>query len=90
MIRIEKLVDLINKIITNIFIFLIKGYKFFLSPVLQPSCRYYPTCSSYSIEALKLHGICKGLYLSFKRIISCNPLGKGGHDPVPDTFHFFK
>lgn len=70
-------------IFTWLFIGLIKLYKWVLSPLLPNSCRYYPTCSSYSIEALKKHGLLKGSWLSFKRIIRCNPWGGSGHDPVP-------
>ena len=61
---------------------LIKIYKFFISPLLANSCRYSPTCSDYTIEALKTHGFLKGIFLSLKRIMSCNPWGSGGFDPV--------
>jgi uncharacterized protein len=73
-------------IFTNILIHLIKGYKFLISPLLGNSCRYLPTCSEYSIEALKTYGFFKGLYLSLKRILSCHPIkflgGGDGFDPV--------
>ena len=69
-------------IFTIIFIKLIQGYKYLISPLLGNSCRYFPSCSDYSIEALKTYGFLKGLYLSFKRIISCNPWGGSGFDPV--------
>ena len=61
---------------------LIKIYKFLISPLLGNSCRYFPTCSEYSIEALKTYGLFKGLLLSVKRILSCHPWGSGGLDPV--------
>ncbi len=61
----------------------VKLYQWFISPVIGASCRYTPTCSTYTVEALKKHGPFKGLYLSIKRIISCNPWGGHGHDPVP-------
>ncbi len=61
----------------------VKLYQWFLSPLLGASCRYTPTCSAYTIEALKKHGPVKGLWLSIKRILSCNPWGGHGHDPVP-------
>lgn len=61
----------------------IKIYKLFLSPLLPSSCRFYPTCSSYAITALKKHGIMKGLFLAIKRILRCNPFCNGGYDPVP-------
>ena len=68
---------------TLITIKLIEGYKFFISPLISPSCRYLPTCSQYSIEALKKHGPFKGGWLAIKRISSCHPWGKSGYDPVP-------
>jgi putative membrane protein insertion efficiency factor len=61
---------------------LIRLYKYLLSPLLPGRCRFYPTCSEYSIEALKRYGFLKGVYLSFKRIIRCNPFNPGGYDPV--------
>ena len=73
-------------IFSNILIKLIKIYKFLFSPLLGHSCRYLPTCSEYSIEAVKTYGFLKGLYLSLKRIFSCHPIkflgGGGGFDPV--------
>jgi len=63
----------------------IRAYQICISPILPPCCRYTPTCSEYSIEALKSHGIIKGSYISIKRILRCNPLGKSGFDPVPNT-----
>ena len=72
--------------ITKILIKLIKGYKFFISPLLGQSCRYLPTCSEYTIEALNAYGLIKGLYMSFKRVLSCHPIkflgGGEGFDPV--------
>ena len=73
-------------IFTTILIKFIKGYKFLISPVLGNSCRYLPTCSEYSIEALKTYGFFKGLIMSIKRILSCHPIkllgGGEGFDPV--------
>lgn len=65
------------------FIFLIKLYRRFLSPLLPPSCRHYPTCSQYAMEALEKYGIFKGGYMATIRILKCNPFFKGGYDPVP-------
>tara|TARA_A100001011_G_scaffold388603_1_gene468572 strand:- start:728 stop:979 length:252 start_codon:yes stop_codon:yes gene_type:complete len=74
------------KIFTNILIKFIKGYKYLISPLLGNSCRYLPTCSEYSIEALKNYGVLRGCYLSLKRIFSCHPIkflgGGEGFDPV--------
>ena len=69
-------------IFTYILIKFIKIYKYLISPLIGPSCRYLPTCSEYSIEALKTYGFFKGLFLSIKRILSCHPWGQGGFDPV--------
>ena len=73
-------------VITYILIKMIKGYRFLISPLLGHSCRYLPTCSEYSIEALKTFGFFKGFYLSLKRILSCHPIkfvgGAEGFDPV--------
>ena len=68
--------------LTYILIKLIKLYQYLVSPIIGPSCRYLPTCSEYSIEALKTYGFSKGLLLSLKRIMSCHPWGNSGFDPV--------
>ena len=77
----------LNKMLKNISIFpfllLIKIYQSLISPILGPSCRFTPTCSQYAKEALKKHGLLKGLYLTLNRLSSCHPWGKSGHDPVP-------
>ena len=62
---------------------LIKGYQWFISPVLPGSCRFYPTCSSYALEAIDVHGPVKGGWLAVKRIGRCHPWNDGGVDPVP-------
>ena len=64
-------------------ILLIKIYQFFISPLLPGVCSYRPTCSQYMIEALRTHGVIKGLYLGIKRILRCHPWGGSGYDPVP-------
>ena len=69
-------------IFTQLLIKFIKTYKYIISPFVGPSCRYLPTCSEYSIEALKTYGFIKGLSLSLKRIMSCHPWGNSGFDPV--------
>jgi putative membrane protein insertion efficiency factor len=65
------------------FLFLIKLYQNYISPFTPASCRYQPTCSSYTKQALQKHGLFKGGWLSVKRIFSCNPFGGSGYDPVP-------
>jgi len=72
-----------KRFLNIILIGLVKFYQYSISPILPPTCRYTPTCSAYSIEALKKHGPFKGLWLSIKRIFSCNPWGGHGYDPVP-------
>tara|TARA_B100001093_G_C26486428_1_gene867166 strand:- start:461 stop:712 length:252 start_codon:yes stop_codon:yes gene_type:complete len=73
-------------IFTIILIKLIKGYQFLISPLIGNSCRYFPTCSEYSIDALKTFGFFKGLFMSLKRILTCHPIkflgGGEGFDPV--------
>ena len=73
-------------IFTITLIKIIKGYKFLISPLLGNSCRYLPTCSEYSVEALKNYGFLKGTYMSIKRILSCHPIkflgGGEGFDRV--------
>ena len=74
---------MINKIILHILIFFVKIYQVFLSPIIGQNCRYLPTCSEYTIQCLKEHGMFKGLILSLKRISKCHPWGSHGYDPVP-------
>jgi len=66
-----------------IFIFIITLYQKFISPLTPPTCRFYPTCSNYSKQALMKYGIFKGSYLSVKRVLRCNPFNPGGYDPLP-------
>jgi putative membrane protein insertion efficiency factor len=70
-------------VIRKAFIYIIRLYQKFLSPLLGAQCRYTPTCSQYAVEALQKYGALKGGWLAFKRILSCNPFGGHGHDPVP-------
>lgn len=72
-----------RKIIIYLLLLPIRFYQLAISPMLPSSCRYTPTCSQYSIEAIKKHGPLRGLWLSIKRILSCNPWGGSGYDPVP-------
>lgn len=64
-------------------IFLVRIYQWFISPLLPNACRFTPTCSQYTIDALKKHGFLKGLWLGIKRISRCRPGGGSGYDPVP-------
>lgn len=61
---------------------IIRGYQRYISPQLGAHCRFMPTCSQYAIEAVEKYGVLKGTLLAIWRILRCNPLGKGGYDPV--------
>ncbi len=74
---------LMKNLLIILFLFLIKLYQVLLSPLKPPTCRYTPTCSHYSKEALQKHGLFKGGRLAIKRIFSCHPWGGSGYNPVP-------
>ena len=74
---------MIIKIITYFLFSTIKFYQFFISPILGQNCRYLPTCSEYTIQAIKKFGLVKGTSLSLNRISKCHPWGSHGYDPVP-------
>jgi putative membrane protein insertion efficiency factor len=63
-------------------IFVIKGYRKFISPLFLPACRFHPTCSAYFIQALEKYGAVKGSFLGIKRILKCHPFHPGGYDPL--------
>ena len=69
--------------IGRLLVALIQLYKRFLSPLLPPSCRFTPSCSRYTVEAIQKHGALRGTLLGAWRILRCNPFGKGGYDPAP-------
>jgi len=66
-----------------VFLALIKVYRWFISPIFPPSCRFYPTCSQYAEEAIVEHGVLRGGWLALSRILKCHPFHPGGYDPVP-------
>lgn len=73
-----------KNLVKKALLFLIRTYQLTISPRFSHgSCRYYPTCSQYAAEAIELHGVFKGCLLAAGRILRCNPLFKGGYDPVP-------
>jgi putative membrane protein insertion efficiency factor len=75
---------MVKKIFIFPLVLLIRFYQEAISPFTPSTCRFEPTCSSYFLEALKIHGLIKGSYLGIKRILSCHPWGKIGYDPVPE------
>jgi putative membrane protein insertion efficiency factor len=79
----KKLYQGFCKILSMMLIGLIKLYQVTLSPFIGRACRYTPTCSNYGIEAIQKHGPFKGSWLTLKRVLSCNPWGGSGYDPVP-------
>jgi putative membrane protein insertion efficiency factor len=80
---IKQIIMQLLKILAVPFILLIKVYQLFISPLFPSSCRYTPTCSHYTVEALKKYGVIKGSWLGIKRISRCHPWGGSGYDPVP-------
>jgi len=75
--------NIIKKILSIPLLLVIRIYQLAISPLFPPSCRFYPTCSAYSYQAIKKYGPIKGLFLAFKRVIRCHPGNPGGYDPVP-------
>ena len=73
----------LNNIIVALILLILKGYQFFISPLLGFNCRFKPSCSEYAYQAIKKYGPFKGTFLSLKRILCCHPFHPGGFDPVP-------
>ncbi|MBM4154301.1 MAG: membrane protein insertion efficiency factor YidD [Lentisphaerae bacterium] len=67
----------------HVLVLLIRLYQWTISPWLGPACRFYPSCSSYGIEAIRVHGCLRGLWMAAARILRCHPWNPGGYDPVP-------
>jgi putative membrane protein insertion efficiency factor len=72
----------INLILRQVVCLPIKLYQYLVSPIMQQRCRFYPSCSRYSCEAIQLHGVCKGLFMAIKRLARCHQWSAGGYDPV--------
>jgi putative membrane protein insertion efficiency factor len=68
---------------TRVLSFLVRAYQRVFRPILPPACRFHPSCSDYSLEALRVHGAARGTVLTVKRICRCHPWNPGGFDPVP-------
>lgn len=79
----KRLRKICRGVLTAPFLALIWVYRNCISPLTPPSCRYTPTCSQYAVEALRKHGLVKGLWLTVKRLSRCHPWGGSGYDPVP-------
>ena len=78
-----RFIGAIKLFFTKFFCFLIRAYQICISPLLGKNCRFTHTCSAYALEAIQKYGPGKGLFLSIKRILKCNPFHEGGYDPVP-------
>lgn len=72
-----------RRFLTALFLLPVYFYKYCISPMMPPACRYVPTCSEFAIQAIKKYGPLKGSYLAIKRILRCHPWGGSGYDPVP-------
>jgi putative membrane protein insertion efficiency factor len=78
-----KMTSVISWLIRGVMTALIRFYQVVISPHIGNCCRFEPSCSQYAIEALQIHGVIKGSWLGFKRIMRCHPFGASGYDPVP-------
>lgn len=85
--RLPRLPALLDLPLRLLLLFLIHAYRLVLSPVLPPSCRFTPTCSTYGLEAIRRHGALYGGWLTLRRIARCHPWGGMGYDPVPGESH---
>lgn len=72
----------LNGYLSKLLIYLVRFYQKYISPLKGPTCRFYPTCSQYSIEAIRKYGALKGIYLTIRRLLKCHPFHSGGYDPL--------
>ncbi len=79
----KKLLSTLRRTTAKLLIGLVRIYQLIISPFLGNNCRFYPSCSAYTIEAMETHGVLKGLYLGIRRVLRCHPYHEGGLDPVP-------
>lgn len=75
--------EFFSRVFSKFFIFNIRIYQKFISPLFPGCCRFTPTCSAYAVQAIEIHGVIRGLWLTLKRLLRCQPFCKGGYDPVP-------
>lgn len=80
----KRMMAVVSAVVCAVLIFFVRAYKVVLSPMMGNCCRFEPTCSAYCIEALRTHGVLRGLWLTAKRLCRCRPLGPSGYDPVPE------
>lgn len=85
MIDYTRIVKVARDLLVRFLTLLIRAYQYLISPFLGSNCRFYPTCSSYAIEAIRTHGPIKGSWLAIRRILRCHPFSEGGIDPVPPS-----
>ena len=81
--RAMSIVEALSRLGVSVLVSLVRAYQVTLSPHLGNCCRFTPSCSNYCIEALRVHGVFKGCWLTFKRLMRCRPFGPSGYDPVP-------
>ena len=78
----KRIAGFVRGLLKKIIILLIRGYQIFISPIMPGKCRFYPTCSTYFVQAVEKYGPFKGTLLGIKRILKCHPFHEGGYDPL--------
>ncbi len=73
----------VGKVVEAVLVGVLRFYQGFVSPLLPPACRFYPSCSEYAIGAIQTHGALRGTWLAARRLARCHPFSRGGYDPVP-------
>lgn len=77
-----KAVMRVSELLKSVLVGLVRGYQYCISPLFPPSCRFTPTCSAYTIQAIEKYGALRGVFLGIRRILRCHPFSRGGYDPV--------